>query len=331
MRGLGIDLGTANTVVCHAKRGIIMNQPSVMTLRLDGQREPQLMAVGDNARALLGRTPVDMRVVKPVRDGVVTDVESARTYLRAILRGVGVHPWERVRFRAAIGVPLGSTHLERAALLDAAGEARMDRTVLVPEPIAGAIGCGIDPLEAYTYMVVDVGGGTSEVTAFCFGGVVAHKTSRTAGDEMTLAVVEYLRQVHLLDVSELAAEEAKIAASQDDESSLIIEGRDAVTGHSRAVTVEVEEISEAVRPVVHGIIGTLGETLADLPPESVSDVAERGVLAIGGGSMFRGFDKMLEKELGFPVRRAARPLTCVAEGAAAIWRRPDLQRVALDD
>jgi len=318
---LGIDLGTANTVVCHIRRGVILDEPSVMILRA-GRRRHKVLTVGHEATAILGRTPVDMIAVRPLQDGVVTDLETARVFIREILRKLPVHPWERIRLRAAVGVPMGATTLERRALIEAAEEAKIAKALLVAEPIAGAVGCGMDPLEPRSHMVVDVGGGTAEVTAFCFGGVLAHRSCRVAGDEMTFAVYEYLRQQHQLIVGELVAEDVKIRAGGEEGPSLVVEGQDAATGRPRLVTVAVQEVTEAIRPITDAIILTLAACLEDLPPQAVSDITAEGVHAFGGGCLLRGFDKLLEEALGFPVRIADHPLTCVAEGAARCLARP---------
>lgn len=322
MTSLGIDLGTANTVVCHPKRGILLDEPSVMVLRAGGARRGRLVGWGGEAHDLLGRTPAGMTAVRPLSDGVVVDLETARTYLRAVVRSSGGYTRRMARPRAVIGVPAGSTPLERRALLEAAEQAHVAQGRLLAEPIAGAMGCGLDPLERRTHMVVDVGGGTSEVTAFCYGGIVAHRTSRTAGDEMTFAVYQYLRQERGLVIGELAAERLKIEASEQDAPSLVVQGQDAATGRPRMATVDIEEIAEAVRPVVESVIATLTACLEDLPPQAVSDIHDEGIVAFGGGSQMRGFAKLLENAFGFAVRVADNPLTCVAEGAAAAFRRP---------
>src|SRR5438552_9668144 len=188
MEGLGIDLGTANTVVCHPQDGVIISEPSMMAFRAGKGRRPRLLVAGKEARALVGRTPSGLTVVRPLEDGVVTDLEVARRFLLAMLRRVAVHWWERRRLSVVMGVPVGSTALDRRALLEVAEEAGVGKAVLIPEPVAGAMGCGFDPLEPRTRMVVDVGGGTSEVAAFSFGGLLAYRSCPVAGDEMTLAV-----------------------------------------------------------------------------------------------------------------------------------------------
>lgn len=325
MSGFGIDLGTANTVVCSPQRGVLLDEPSVMVIRTDrqGKRLAPLL-VGTDARALVGRCPVGMATVRPLRDGVIVDLEAARAFIVAMLSRVGGHAWQRVRPRAVIGVPVGATTLERRALLEAAEEAGLRKARLLPEPIAGAIGCGMDPLAPKAHMVVDVGGGTSEVTAFCYGGILAHRSCRVAGDELTLALFQYLREQHQLIVGELTAESVKCRVADELNGSLVTQGLDAATGRPRLVTLGVSEIMEALTPVVSTILDTLANCLEDLPPQAANDIMDEGVWTFGGGSLLRGFDKLLQDAFAFPVRLADRPLSCVAEGAATCLEKPRL-------
>ncbi|MGZ4596036.1 MAG: rod shape-determining protein MreB [Actinomycetes bacterium] len=327
MDGIGIDLGTANTVVCHTRRGIVLNEPSIMLLRTDGRRRSRLLGVGADAKALLGRTPAGVAAIRPVQDGVVTDLETARTYLRAALRRAALPAVRQRTVRAVIGVPAGATSLERRALLEAAQESHLPRTTLLAEPMAGAIGAGIDPRERRTHLVVDVGGGTSEVTAFSYGGIVAHRSCRVAGDEMTFAVYRQLRLEYGLAVGELVAEDVKITAAHEETPSFIVQGQDLASGRPRMLTLSVDEVVEVVRPVTEAILSTLAACLEDLTPQAVTDINEEGILAFGGGSLMRGFDKAMESAFGFSVRLAERPLTCVAEGAAACVSDPALLKL----
>lgn len=325
MSGFGIDLGTANTVVCHSRRGIVLDEPSIMVVRTDARtKHVRPLLVGREARALTGRCPVGLATMRPLRDGVIVDLEAARAFIGGTLPRISAQPWQRIRPRAVIGVPAGATALERRALLEAADDAGIRKARLIPEPIAGALGCGINPVEARAHMVVDVGGGTSEVTGFCFGGVLAHRSCRVAGDEMTLALYQYLRNEHQLIVGELTAESVKCDVSYEPNSSLVVQGLDAATGRPRLVTLGVGEVVDAIRPTVDTIISTLAGCLEDLPPQAVTDILDEGVWVFGGGTLLRGFDKLLEDAFGFPVRLAERPLTCVAEGAAACLTHPEV-------
>jgi rod shape-determining protein MreB len=319
---LGIDLGTANTVVCHADEGILFDEPSVLLLRGARVRRGRIAAIGREASELIGRAPAGFTAMRPLHDGVIVDLETAQLYLQAVLRRVARRPWLRGRGRVVIGVPSGATTLERRALLEAADEAGMSGTTVLDESIAGAVGCGIDPLERRVHMVVDVGGGTAEATAFCFGGVVASRSCRVAGDEMTVAVHQHLREHHQLAVGEQAAEEVKVQAGFDAEPSLVVHGRDIGSGRPRLETIPVVEITEVLRPITDTIVRTLVGCLEDLPPQAAGDVLADGILMFGGAALTSGFDQGLERAFGLPVKRAENPLTCVAEGAARCLRSP---------
>lgn len=322
--GFGIDLGTANTVVCHPRRGIVLNEPSVVVVRTNGQKRAKPLLVGQAARELVGRTPVGMATVRPLRDGVITDLDSARGFIVAILRKVTRQPWERIRPRGVIGAPAGASSLERRAVIEAAEEAGLGDVSLIPEPVAGALGSGLDPLAPRAQMVVDVGGGTAEVTGFCFGGILTTRSCRVAGDEMTLALYQYLRNEHQIVVGELTAEDVKMRVDREADGSLVVEGRDAGSGRPRLVTLEASEVVEAIRPTSDSIIQTLANCLEDLPPQAIGDIMRSGLLTFGGGSMLKGFGDLLEEAFGFPVKRAERPLTCVAEGACACLELPEV-------
>jgi rod shape-determining protein MreB len=325
---IGIDLGTSHTVVGDARRGIVFDEPSVMLLRRGSGRRERVFAVGQEAAELLGRAPSEFVPLRPLQDGVITDLETARTYLRSVLHKAGRRGRGLPR-RAVIGVPVGSTALERRALLEAAEEAGLRAVAALDTSIAGAVGCGIDPLEPRVHMVVDVGGGTAEVVAFCFGGVLADRSSKLAGDEMTLAVSRYLREVHHLHVGELEAESVKIRSSVDPDGPLVVQGRDAVSGRPLLATVKAAEVTEAVRPITGEILRTLGACLDDLPPQALADVLAEGVVLFGGSSQIQGFPQELEQSLGLPVTLAQEPMTCVADGAArAVRNRPLLTAYA---
>jgi rod shape-determining protein MreB len=316
---LGIDLGTANTVVSDFRRGILVDQPSVMVVRRNGSRRDRVLEVGQGAADLLGRAPTSQfAAVRPLDDGVVTDLETTRLYLRSVLRKAGVHSWSPVR--AVIGVPVGSSTLEHRALLEAAEEAGIRPVTALDESIAGAVGCGIDPLERRVHLVVDVGGGTAEAVAFCFGGILTHRTIKLAGDEMTVAVSRYLRVEHQLHVGELEAEDLKIRAGMDGDGPLVVQGRDAATGRARLATVRAAEITDAIRPITEEIVRTLAACLDDLAPQAIADVLAEGVLVFGGASRAPGLAEDLERGLGLPVKIAEQALTCVADGAARALR-----------
>ncbi|TKJ31385.1 rod shape-determining protein [Blastococcus sp. CCUG 61487] len=318
---LGIDLGTASTVVSDVRRGIVFDEPSVLLLRDGGGRRPRLLAVGREAADLLGRSPARYTAARPVHDGVVTDLETARLYLRAVLARAGRHVWSPTR--AVLGVPADATALETRALVEAAEEANIRPVTALDDAVAGAVGCGLDPLDRRVHMVVDVGGGKSDAVAFCYGGVLTQRTSKLGGDEMTVAVARYLREEHSLLVGELEAERVKTCPTPDESEPLVVHGRDGASGRPRLVTLQATEVATAVRPVVTEIVRALSGTLDDLPPQALADVLAEGVLLFGGGSLVHGLPGLLERELGLPVKLAEEPLTCVAEGAArALRNRP---------
>jgi len=319
---LGIDLGTATTVVSDVRRGILFDEPSVMLMRQGGGRRERVLAVGQDAADLVGRAPAGFVAVRPLNDGVVTDLETTRLFLRAVLHEAGRRSWG-LPVRAVIAVPVGSSALEHRALLEAAEEAGIRPVTALDGAVAGAVGCGIDPLERRVHMVVDVGGGTAEAVAFCYGGVLAQRTSKLAGDEMTLAVSRYLRETHQLHVGEIEAEDLKIRAGADSDGPLVVQGRDAATGRPRLATVQVTEVADAVRPIMDEIVRTLAACLDDLAPQAIADVLAEGVLVFGGSSQVRGLPEELERGLGLPVKLAEQPRTCVADGAArALRNRP---------
>ena len=312
---LGIDLGTASTVVSDARRGVLLDEPSVMLLRRGGGRRERAFAVGQEAADLLGRAPSRFIAVRPLQDGVITDLETTRRYLRAVLRRTRSR--KRVTpLRAVLAVPVGSTALEHRGLLEAAEEAGIRPARALDASIAGALGCGTDPMDPRVHMVVDVGGGTAEAAAFCFGGVLAHRTTRLAGDEMTQAVTRYVHEQHQLVVGELDAEQLKVRSASEDDGPLVVQGRDVVTGRPRLATVQAAEVADAVRPLVEEIVRTLAECLEDLAPQALADVLADGVLVFGGASLVHGFAKELERGLGLPITLVDEPRTCVATGAA---------------
>jgi rod shape-determining protein MreB len=315
--GYGIDLGTANTVVATPRRGVILNEPSVMVTRAEGEHSGEAVTVGKDARELTGRAPIGLTTIRPLRDGVITDLQVAKVFVHAILRKLDRQPWQILPPAAVIGIPWGATALERRALTEAVEEAGFGSVHLIPEPIAGAMGCGLDPMTPRALMVVDVGGGTAEVTAFCYGGMLAARSSQVAGDEMTAALHQYLRQQHKLLVGELSAETLKMRFHTNGAAEpLTVEGRDMSSDRPSSVTLKPEEVETALRPTIDSIIDELKTCVEDLPPQAVADIMREGILLLGGGSLLAGFDKRVEEAFGFKVRRAENPLTCVAEGAA---------------
>jgi rod shape-determining protein MreB and related proteins len=322
-KGISIDLGTANTVVWDSEQGCLFNEPTMMAISFNGGRHSDVIGIGHVAEELVGRTHEGVEVIRPLRDGVITDLETTRRYLREVLQGIATTWLQRRRLNVAIGVPAGATPLERRALLEAAEEAGIGRAHLLPEPVCGAVGCGVDPLQPRAHLVVDIGAGTSEIAAFGAGGLLTYRSTPLGGDEMTAALLQYIRHEHQLVVGDLQAEQAKIRAFSDPSPSMVVEGRDAVTGKARIVNLSPEEVSEAVAPVTQEIISVLTGCLDDLPPQSVSDIMAEGVILVGGGSLVPGFAKKVEDAFGVAALPAEDPLTRVAEGGARCLANPE--------
>ena len=330
-KGIAIDLGTANTVVWDHEYGCLFNEPTMMALSFDGGRHSDVIGIGHAAEELVGRTPDGVEVIRPLSDGVITDLETTRRYLREVLHDIAPTWLQRRRLSVAIGVPAGATPLQRRALLEAAEEAGIGRAHLLPEPVCGAVGCGVDPLQPRAHLVVDIGAGTSEIAAFGSGGMLTYRSTPLGGDEMTMALLQYIRHEHQLVVGELQAEQSKIRAFSDPSPSMVVEGRDAVTGKARIVNLSPEEVSEAVAPVTAEIISVLTGCLDDLPPQSVSDIMAEGVILVGGGSLVPGFSKLVEDAFGVAALPAEDPLTRVAEGGARCLANPEtIEAYALD-
>jgi rod shape-determining protein MreB len=330
-KGIAIDLGTANTVVWDHEHGCLFNEPTMMALSFGGGRHSDVLGIGHVAEELVGRTPDGVEVIRPLSDGVITDLETTRRYLREVLHDIAPTWLQRRRLSVAIGVPAGATPLQRRALLEAAEEAGIGRAHLLPEPVCGAVGCGVDPLQPRAHLVVDIGAGTSEIAAFGSGGMLTYRSTPLGGDEMTMALLQYIRHEHQLVVGELQAEQSKIRAFSDPSPSMVVEGRDAVTGKARIVNLSPEEVSEAVAPVTSEIISVLTGCLDDLPPQSVSDIMAEGVILVGGGSLVPGFAKLVEDAFGVAALPAEDPLTRVAEGGARCLANPEtIEAYALD-
>lgn len=320
----GMDLGTANTVVCDGEAGFLFSEPSVLLRHGMPTRRPRV-TVGHDAAELVGREPPGAVTVRPVRGGVVTDLDTARVYVRAVLRRALQRPWQRTRAFAVIAVPVGATLLEQRAMLEAAEDAGLARAAAIDAPVAGAIGCGVDPMERRVHLAVDLGAGTAEAAAFCFGGVLAARSTRAAGDEMTHAVHRHLREQHRLVLGEQAVEQLTVRAGTLAASdTLAVQGRDAGVGRARSVTVPAGEIQAVLAPIIESLVRVLSGCLDELPPQALDDLSDDGILLFGGTSLARGVDHAVEKAFGLPVKRAENPLTCVGEGAARAAGDPDL-------
>src|SRR6476661_7680271 len=320
-RDLGIDLGTANTLVHVRGKGIVISEPSVVAI---DKKSKQVKAVGAEAKAMVGKTPANIIAVRPLKDGVIADfdvVEKMLAYFikKAHERTMGVIS---PRPRVVVGVPSGVTQVEMRAARDAALNANAREAFVVEEPMAAAIGAGLPVDEPMGSMIVDIGGGTTEVAVISLGGIVINHSIRTAGDEIDEAIIMYARREHNLLIGERMAEAAKIAAGSayplTEEKQVTLRGRDLVTGLPKAVEVSSVEMREAIAGPVSLIIELVKVALEETPPELVADIMQNGVTLAGGGALLAGLDRRLQVETKMPVQIAEDPLTCVVRGTGRI-------------
>jgi rod shape-determining protein MreB and related proteins len=314
-RDLAVDLGTANTLVFIRGRGIVLFEPSVVAF---SEETGRVHAVGEEARRMIGRTPATIRATRPLRHGVIADFEVTEQMLRHfITKAAG----SRFAFaRVVLCVPSGITDVERRAVDEATRSAGARGVFLIEEPMAAAIGANLPVGEAVASMVIDIGGGTTEVAVISLGGMVVWESIRVGGYEMDEAIVDYVKNAHKLLIGQETAEAAKIAIGSawpvDGElKETQVAGRDLVSGLLRRVTLGADDIRRALEPPVARIVAAVKDTLERTPPELAADVGERGIVLAGGGSLLRGIGERLRNEVGLPVQLADSPLTCVAEGA----------------
>jgi len=314
-RDLAVDLGTANTLVFIRGRGIVLFEPSVVAF---SEETGKVHAVGEEARRMIGRTPANIRATRPLRHGVIADFETTEQMLRHfITKAAG----SRFAFaRVVLCVPSGITDVERRAVDEATRAAGARSVFLIEEPMAAAIGANLPVGEAIASMVIDIGGGTTEVAVIALGGMVVWESIRVGGYEMDDAIVDYVKNVHKLLIGQETAESAKIAAGSawplDGElAETQVAGRDLVTGLLRRVPLGADDIRRALEQPVARIVSAVKDTLERTPPELAADLGVRGIVLAGGGSLLRGIDERLRQEVGLPVQRVESPLTCVAEGA----------------
>ncbi|MBI2405731.1 rod shape-determining protein [Candidatus Microgenomates bacterium] len=323
---LAIDLGTANTLVWLAGEGLVINEPSVVAVTVEDGR---VMAVGSHARQMLGRTPGSLVASRPMRDGVIADYEVTRALLAYFINRVAA-PFLLWKPEVMICVPAGCTQVERRAVLDASLAAGSRIAYLIEEPLAAAIGAKIPIAAASGHMIVDSGGGATEAAVISLGGVVIHKSVRVAGNKIDEAIQNYLRRRYNLIIGEQTAEEVKLkigsAIPLSKEESMEVSGRDQVLGLPRTVTVTSGEIAEAIRPILHVIVGTVKEVLEEIPPELASDIIDKGITMSGGTALLRGFDRLMTEEVGVPAHVAEDPLLCVVKGTGMALENLDVYR-----
>ena len=315
---IGIDLGTANTLVYVKDRGIVLREPSVVAIQ---QGTNRVLAVGEEAKRMLGRTPGNIVAIRPMKAGVIADFEVTEAMLRYFIRKAHNRKWV-VRPRIIISVPSGITEVEKRAVKDSATHAGAREVYLIEEPMAAAIGVGLPVQEPAGNMIVDMGGGTTEVAIISLAGIVLSRSVRVGGDEMDEAIVQYLKRVYNLMIGERTAEEIKITIGSayplGEELSTEVKGRDLVAGLPKTLTITSEEIREALQEPVSAIVEAIRITLERCPPELSSDLVDRGIVLAGGTSQLRGMDKLIAEQTGLPVHVAEDPLSAVAEGTGVV-------------
>jgi len=326
---IGIDLGTANSLVWVEGEGVVLNEPTVVAISLEDNR---VLAVGNEAKQMLGRTPENLQASKPMRDGVIADYQVTEAILRYFLqKAVGKSFFFRPE--VMICVPAGCTQVERRAVLDATLSAGARTAYLIDEPLAAAIGAGITIAVPSGSMIVDSGGGATEAAVISLGGVVAHRSVRVAGNKIDEAIANYVRKKHSLIIGEQTAEEVKIkigsATPLVKEEKMEIKGRSSIMGLPKIVEITSTEVTEAIRPILNQIMGVIKAVLEETPPELASDIIDKGIVLSGGTSLLRGFDKLVTQEIGVAAHVAEDPMLCVIKGIGLALENLDLYKRAL--
>ena len=327
---IGIDLGTANTLVNVKGHGIVLREPSVVAVKDD-----KVLAVGDEAKRMLGHTPGSIRAIRPLKDGVIADFSVTEAMLRYFIKKA-IAKRGRRRPRVLIAIPSGITEVERKAVKESALSAGAKKVILIEEPMAAAIGVGLPVQEASGNMIVDIGGGTTEVAIISLAGIVYSRSVRTAGDKFDSCIISYLRRGYNLTIGERTAEEIKMrigsAYPLSTEMTMEVKGLDQVAGLPKTVTISSEEIREAIADPLNTIVDAVRGTLENCPPELAADLVDRGIVLAGGGALLKGLDKHLKNETGLPVHIAEDPLSAVAEGTGkALGEMSILESVSSHD
>ena len=315
---MGIDLGTATTLVYAKGQGIVLCEPSVVAIQKGSHN---VLAVGEEAKRMLGRTPGNIVAIRPMKDGVIADFEITEDMLRYFIKKVHNRK-VFVRPRMVIAIPSGITEVEKRAVKDSAEHAGAREVYLVEEPIAAAIGVGLPIQEPSGNMIIDIGGGTTEIAVISLAGIVFSRSIRIGGDELDEAIIEHLKKTYNLMIGERTAEDIKIkigsAYPLEEELTMEVRGRDLVAGLPKTITVSSEEIREAVAGPISAILEATRMTLERTPPELSADLIERGIILAGGGALLRGMDKLISEETGLPVHVAEDPMTAVAMGTGKV-------------
>ena len=313
---MGIDLGTANTLVHVKGKGIVLREPSVVAIKSDNG---EVLAVGEEAKRMIGRTPGSIIAIRPMKDGVIADFDVTQAMLKYFIRKAMNSKSSMVRPRVVVGVPSGVTEVEKRAVIDAAQQAGAREAYLIEEPMAAAIGAGLPVEEATGSMVVDIGGGTTEIAVISLGGIVTSCSIRIGGDEMDSSIIQHIKREYNLMIGERTAEDIKInigsaIVSSTGDKTMDIRGRDLVSGLPKTLTIHASEIREALSEPIFKIIDAVKSTLEKTPPELAADVMDHGIVMTGGGSLLTDLDKLLSDETGMPVLVSEDALSCVGEG-----------------
>jgi rod shape-determining protein MreB len=325
---LGIDLGTANTLVYIKGKGVAVREPSAVARN---KKTKEILAIGASAKKMIGRAPNTIEVIRPLRDGVIADFDAATSILTYYIKKVhetGGNMPHIPRPHVVVGIPSGVTEVERRAVADAAIDAGARRVDLIEEPMAAAIGAGLDVDSPEGNFIVDIGGGTSEIAVISLGGIVIGRSLRVAGDEMDEAIINYVKLKYSLLLGQPTAEAVKIsigsAASFEKSKSFVIRGRDLENGLPRSIKLTDGEIREALGPIIHEIITGISDTLEETPPELISDIMEKGIYLAGGGALIHGIDTAVSEATKMPVHIADDPLTCVVRGCGNLLTNQSL-------
>lgn len=316
-KDLGIDLGTATTLVYVKGKGVVMREPSVVAIQRDGSSN-SILAVGEEAKQMIGRTPGNIVAIRPMKDGVIADYDVTQIMLKYFISRA-YKKFFFVKPTIVICVPTGVTEVEKRAVIDASIDAGAREAFLIEEPMAAAIGAGLPVEEPTGSMIVDIGGGTTEVAIISLGGIVTSRSIRVGGDEMDESIVLYIKRLYNLMIGERTAEEIKMEVGSvfpDGENiEMEIRGRDLVTGLPKTITISSEEIREALKEPVSNIVDAVKTALENTPPELAADIMDKGIVMTGGGSLLKGLDRLLCEETGMPVHIAENPIDCVVMGA----------------
>lgn len=325
--GIAVDLGTGNTLVYVKGHGVVINEPSVVAVERGSRK---VVAIGKDAKMMLGKTHGDIDAIRPMRDGVIGDVDVTEIMLRHFLREAVKERWFRIRPRLIVGVPSGITEMEKRAVRESSRAAGARDVYMLAEPMAAAIGVGLPVHSPTASMVVDIGGGTSEIAVIALGGIVADSSIKVAGDEIDEAIISHIRKTKNLLIGQPTAERVKMeiasAWPMEEERSIEVKGRDLVSGNPVTVTVTSQEVRECIADPVGQIVAAVRRALEVTPPELAADIVDNGIVLTGGGALIRGLDKLIEHETGLKIVVDEDPLDCVIRGTAIVLDEFDKYR-----